>query len=196
MFTLKKLGLAALTFTAVEIVSIAPAQAFTLYFSPSVSPPLNLFGIGAGSITIDDSVTNLQLGQNKTFTGTISSGMATGEYHTYSVTKTPTLTVSLFARSDTWNFGSWKTAVTWQMNIFCNVANISSCEGAQGHFFSRSVTPYGDPFYEGMVTFHTSPVNKPPISSIPEPQTVYALLSLGVLGLLERKWKVISAIIN
>lgn len=202
MFTLKKLGLAALTFTAVEIVNISPAQAFTLYFSPNVSPLPNIFGIGAGSITIDDSVTNLPLGENKTFNGTISSGRATGESHTYSVTKTPTLTVTPFLNPDTWVFDSLgspgfsKKAVNWQMNIFCNVANISSCEGAQGYFFARSLTPYGDPFYNGLVTFHASPVNKPPTSSVPEPQTAYALLLLGVLALFKHQRKVISGIIH
>ncbi|OKH40742.1 hypothetical protein NIES2119_00005 [[Phormidium ambiguum] IAM M-71] len=193
MITLKNLCLAAVNATVLVILSITPAQAFTLYFSPSLSYSLGSFGIGAGSITLDDSVTNLQFGETKTFNGAISSGMATGEYHTYSVTKTLSLTVTSFVRSDSWNFGFWRTNVIWRMNIFCNVVNISSCEGAQGYFFARSLTPYGDPFYDGMVTFQTSPVNQP---SVPEPQTAYALMLLGILGLLKRKWKVISGIVH
>lgn len=197
MITLKNLCLAALNATVLVILSITPAQAFTLYFSPSPSYSFGLFGIGAGSITLDDSVTNLPFGETRTFNGAISSGIATGQSRTYSVTKTPSLTVTPFPFTDTWVFGSlgtpdwWMTTVSWRMNIFCNVSNISSCEGAQGYFFARASSPYGDTFYNGMVTFQTSPVNQP---SVPEPQTTYALLLLGILGLFKRKWKVISGI--
>jgi len=199
MITLKNLCLTAVNATVLGILSITPAQAFTLYFSPSPSYSLGLYGIGAGSITLDDSVTNLQFGETRTFNGAISSGMATSQSHTYSVTTIPSLTVTPFPSPDTWVFGSlgtpgaWMTTVSWQMNIFCNVVNMSSCEGAQGYFFARSFTQYGDILYNGMVTFQTSPVNQP---SVPEPQTAYALLLLGILGLLKRKWKVISGIVH
>lgn len=199
MITLKNLCLAALNATVLGMLSITPAQAFTLYFSPSLSDSLGLLGIGAGSITLDDSVTNLQFGETKTFNGAISSGIATSQSHTYSVTTIPSLTVTPFPSPDTWVFGSlgtpgaWMTAVSWRMNIFCNVVNISSCEGAQGYLFARSFTIYVAPFYDGFVTFHTSPVNQP---SVPEPQTAYALLLLGILGLLKRKRKVISGIVH
>ncbi|MFB2923200.1 MULTISPECIES: hypothetical protein [Aerosakkonema] len=184
MLTLKKFFLAATTLIALETATISPALAltFNFHFTDPVPPGL-LSGIQRGSLTVADSIDNVNFGYQggSGSSSGINVGGITGMSSQFAVERT--IGWRFFA-SDTWNFGSFSTGVSWQLSISCSL-NLTNCSGSPGSFYAKSYSSVS-PLYTGGIVVDNFSLPKPPISSVPEPGGTIPLLLLGAAFLTKK----------
>ncbi|MBD2183162.1 hypothetical protein [Aerosakkonema funiforme] len=184
MLPLQKFFLAATTLIALETATISPALAltFNFHFIDPV-PPGPLSGIKGGSLTVADSIDNVNLGYQggSGSPSGINVGGITGMSSQFAVERT--IGWRFFA-NDTWNFGSWSTGVYWELKISCPL-NLTSCSGSSGSFYAKSYSSVS-PLYSGSIAIDNFSLPKPPISSVPEPGGTIPLLLLGAAFLTKK----------
>ncbi len=185
------------------------ASAIALNFHLTSPLPANTLNAvitsNQGSLTIDDRISNLNVGESAVVFSTLSLNNRLGN-----ITGG---TISILRIGNSWmfqNMNQWvqlgelaRTGISWSMNISCSV-NLINCAAAPGSFFARfgffeffpasydggmivdsvSLTPTPTPTQNPAPTHNSTPV--PEASSIP------ALLLLSGVELLRRKFKVLD----
>lgn len=216
MFTLNKVLLAVTMLIGVETLTIAPARGLSFNFHLTSPPPYglgyfggtdgtlklgNIVGNGYGlpephrvvedlppgyfTVALDPSTSKITLGRGSNLIGNfLAQRKSSGEW--------------LFSSmGQAWDFGTWRTAIYWEMNIFCGT-NLLNCNGAKGSFLIRDLSPV-PPIYQGGITvdnFSPSappPPPPPPPNRVPEPSFLWGLLLLGSGLLWKNKSKVIKS---
>ena len=160
-----------------------------------------LGGLGLGQVSVDDTIDSLAETNPVSF-GTIAGGSITSPVYR---SLSPVF-VSRYSSNSYSPYGSsiWRfTTVTpfASLRFSCN-SNLINCSGSKGWYFHKGLA--GALIYYGPIVVSDFSWGKPPanpsitpaptqtptpVSSIPEPSSVFGLLLLGGAWLWRRKWK-------